>query len=69
MKEEEYWDKAVGQFRLSLNSIMKPLRLYGQGQYVDSAIEELVSLALQLNTKLSGIDEEPYRINHDKLHW
>ena len=63
------WEKAVGQFRLTLNGIMKPLRLYGQGDYVDSAIEEIVSLAIQLYQRLEGVDE-PFIVNHDRLrHW
>jgi len=66
--EEQSFDKAVGQFRLALNTILHPLRLYGQGLYVDTASEEIVSLALQLHNKLEGLDE-PYIINHDKLHW
>ena len=67
-QEEPSFDKAIGQFRLALNPIMKPLRLYGQGHYVDSASEEIVSLAIHLHHKLSGIDE-PYHINSDKLHY
>jgi len=65
---EEDFDKCTGQFRLALNTIMNPLRLYGQGFYVDSASEEIVSLAVQLHQKLNGLDI-PYRVNHDKLHW
>ena len=68
MSEDEDWDKAVGQLRLALNGVLKPLRLYGQGHYVDTATEEIVSLAIQLYTKLSGVDM-PYIVNHEKLHW
>lgn len=68
MDEDENWDKAVGQFRLTLNTIMKPLRLYGQNHYVDTVTEEIISLALQLHHRLLGVDE-PYHINEDKLHY
>ena len=68
MSEEEDFDKPIGQFRLALNGIMEPLRLYGQEQYVDTATEEIVSLAVQLHLKLYGVDM-PYHINHDKLHY
>ena len=67
-EDDEEWDKAIGQFKLALNTIMSPLRLYGQAHYVDSASEEIVSLALQLHNRLEGIDE-PYHINEGKLHW
>ena len=62
------WDKAVGQFRLALGVVTNPLRLYGQGHYVDTADEEIVSLAIQLHQRLSGLDE-PYHVNDDKLHY
>ena len=68
IEEELDWDKCVGQFRLALNGIMNPLRLYGQGHYVDTAGEEIVSLAIQLHWKLSGLDV-PYHVNSELLHW
>ena len=64
--DEEYITKALGQFRLALNGILNPLRLYGQGAYVDSAAEEIAKLAWQLHWKLEGVDM-PYEIPH--LHW
>jgi hypothetical protein len=68
LDEDTEFDKAVGQFRLALNIIMGPLRLYGQNHYVDSATEEIVSLAVQLHNRLLGVDE-PYHVNHEKLHY
>lgn len=73
-EEELEWDKAVGQFRLALNVVMRPLMLYGQQHYVTTALEELTSLAIQLHWRLSGIDAPfgegtTYRVNTDKLHW
>lgn len=67
-KEDLQWEKAVGQLRLALNIVLKPLRLYGQGHYVDTVTEEIISLAIQLHQRLEGIDE-PYHINSDKLHY
>lgn len=71
-EEEIAYDKAIGQFRFALNKVLKPLRMYGQGAYVDAITTEIVSLALQLDLKLEGIDEafgegEPYHIND--IHW
>ena len=68
MNEEEDWDKIIGQFRLHLHSVLRPLRMYGQEHYVASVTEEIVSLAIQLHQKLEGIDE-PFRVNNEKLHW
>jgi len=67
-EEEEKWDKIVGQFNLTLNGILAPLRLYGQGHYVDSAKKEIESLAIQLHHKLLGLDE-PFHVNNDRLHY
>lgn len=69
MTEEEdelEWDKVVGQFRLRLGSLLNPLRMYGQGHYVDGVSEEIVSLAIQLHLKLYGVDM-PYHMND--IHW
>ena len=65
---DESFDKAVGQLRLTLGSILKPLRLYGQGDYVSSVTEEIISLAIQLYQRLEGVDA-PYHVNHENLHW
>jgi len=64
--EDNEFDKIIGQYRLKLNGLMHPLRLYGQGYYVDGAIDELVSLAVQMHLRLSGVDI-PYEVN--SLHW
>lgn len=63
---EEEFDKAVGQFRLKLNSLLNPLRLYGQGVYVDQVTEELIHLGIQLHLRLYGVDI-PYEV--EDLHW
>ena len=68
-EEEQEWeefDKAIGQYRLKLNDVLFPLRMYGQGHYVDGVSEELVSLGIQLHLRLSGLDI-PYECQD--LHW
>jgi len=67
-EEELEWDKHVTQFRMAVGVVLHPLRLYGQQDYVDNCLLEIVSLAIQLNHKLAGVDE-PYHINSDKLHY
>ncbi len=70
MTEEEQakldYDKVVGQYRLKLNGIMHPLRLYGQGHYVDQAIEELVKLGEQFHLRMCG-EDIPYQVR--EIHW
>jgi len=64
---EEETSKTIGQFILQgLNPLMEPLRKYGQGDYVNSVIPEIVKLAWQLHWKLEGLDI-PYEI--DDIHW
>ncbi len=65
LKDEEF-DKIMGQYRLKLNQLLSPLRLYGQDNYVDLATQELESLGVQLHMKLSGVDM-PYEVNN--IHW
>jgi len=66
MDDEEHWEKCIGQYRLTLNGLLWPLRKYGQDVYVDGVSEEIVSLAIQLHQKLSGVDE-PYYVSG--IHW
>ena len=64
--DEEDTAKALGQFLLTLNGLLRPLRLYGQGDYVDEVTREIEKLAWQLHWRLEGIDE-PYEI--EVPHW
>ena len=66
IEDEEHISKALGQFRLTLNGLLQPLRLYGQSNYVDSVSEEILRLAWQLHWKLEGVDT-PYEV--PDLHW
>ena len=66
LEHDEEYDKALGQYRLKVGALLKPLRLYGQGDYVDQAAEELVSLGVQLHMRLSGVDI-PFEFR--EIHW
>jgi len=46
-------EKAIGLFRLRLNGILSPLRLYGQEPFVDQARERIIAMALILHEELS----------------
>ena len=65
--EDSDWDKLLTQHRLLIGALLKPLRTYGQGEYVDGVLEELVQAAVQFHYKLEGIDM-PYNVNTN-LHW
>jgi len=54
--EEEEVSKALGQMQMQLNGLLLPLRRYGQGDYVDAVIPELVHLAWLLHWRLEGAD-------------
>ena len=56
LKEEEY-KKAIGQLRLQVGAVMKPLRLYGQDIYVDGAIAEIIKLAEDFGLRVRGVDK------------
>ena len=55
VSEEEY-GKALSQFRLQLNDVFKPFRFYGQHEFVDGAVEEIVELAVKLSMRLRKKD-------------
>ncbi len=67
MSDDQEYDKIIGQYRLKLNYLLHPLRLYGQGHYVDTVAEELVSLGVQLHMRLSGVDI-PFEVR-ENIHW
>ena len=66
LDDEEETQQCLGHFKLALNSIMKPLTLYGQSEYVSMAVVEIEQLAWQLHWKLLGIDV-PFEWSD--LHW
>jgi len=54
--EEEKYRKALGQFRLGLNSIMSCFRVYGMSGDVDEATEEIIKLTEQFGMRVRGKD-------------
>ena len=64
---EDDINKVLWHYQATLVDLMKPLRLYGQGDYVDSVLSEMVKLGWQLHWKLEGIDEAPFEYNVP--HW
>ena len=53
-KEER--DKALGQFRLQGNGIMRMYNSYGLGVHIPETIASFEKLALQLHERLNGND-------------
>jgi len=53
---DEEWAKLLFQTRGQLNAILNPLRIYGQGIYVDGAIEELLILFDKFGQRVRGKD-------------
>ncbi len=41
---DDEWNKLQFRIRTQLNTILNPLRVYGQSVYVDGAIEEIIKL-------------------------
>jgi len=55
LPEQEY-KKAVGQFRLQLNGVFQPFKLYGLDILIPGAIDEVVELAEQFGMRVRGVD-------------
>ncbi len=64
--DEQEISKIMGQFRLQLGVLLKPLMKYGQSEYVVSAMMEVEKLAWQMHWKLEGIDI-PFEV--EDIHW
>ncbi len=65
-EQDDNYSKVIGQYRLAVGKLLKPLRVYGQGFYADSVLEEFVQLGITLHMKLNGIDI-PYEVKD--IHW
>jgi len=65
-EDDMEFDKYLGQLTLIIGGLLKPLRRYGQEQYVDTVIPEIVSLAVQYYHKMAGVDI-PFEVND--LHY
>ncbi len=50
------WNKLQFKIRAQLNAILNPLRAYGQGVFVDGAIEEIIKLIDLVSQYVRGKD-------------
>ena len=53
---DDEWNKLQFHIRTQINAILNPLRAYGQGIYVDGAIEELMKLIDLITQYIRGKD-------------
>ena len=70
LSEKEVADnnKTIFQFQGQLSNILKPLRKYGQEDYVLMVIPEIVSLAYQLGYKLHYGVDVPFELSDHMKH-
>ena len=54
---QEKYDKAVGILRLQLNGVMKAFNMYGMGEMIPAAIDEIVKLAEDFGLAVRGVDK------------
>ena len=67
LSEKEKKQKAVGQFKLQLNTALEPFMRYGfqEEHELPSAMGAITELAIQLAKRYSGIDV-PISLKHAK---
>ncbi len=65
---EEQTHKAVQQFKLQLNGVLKVFDMYGLGLDIPRVKEIITELALQLHKRLNGVDH-PIDLNHAELRY
>ena len=56
LSDDEY-NKAIGQLRLAVGSVLSVFNMYGQGVYIKGALEEIVRLAEDFGIRVRGIDK------------
>ena len=64
---EEAYRKAVGQLRLALNDVFSCFNMYGQGDLIKGAVEEVIELAEKFGKRVRKKDiaiSLDYRRNH-----
>ena len=61
-------NKIIFQFQGQISNVLKPLRKYGQEDYVLMVIPEIVSLAYQLGYKLHYGLDMPFELSEHFRH-
>jgi len=57
-------DKAIGLFKLQLNSLMQPFMGYGLQIFIPETIEHIIAAALELHNRLNNNwDTKPLQLN------
>ena len=56
---DDDWNKLVGQFRTSVGETLSIFNMYGMGEFVGGAVEEIVELFVDGTQKVRGKDK-PY---------
>ncbi len=56
LNDEDY-AKAVGQLKLQFGTMLEPLRMYGQKEYVSQVLKEAVKLCEDFGLRVRGIDK------------
>lgn len=54
---DEQYRKLEGIFKLQLNKVMEPFRMYGLGDHIPGAIDEIVKLTVDFSLVLRGKDK------------
>jgi len=57
MLPQEKYDKAIGIFRLQLNGVMVAFNMYGMGEMIPTAIDEIVRLTEDFGLAVRGVDK------------
>ena len=56
LPEGEY-KKAIGQFKLQLNGVFQPFKMYGMEVYIEPAKEQIIELAEAFGQRVRGKDK------------
>ena len=60
--DDQSFQKAKGQLRLQVGEILSVFNMYGMGDYVSGAIEEILEVADDYSKRLRGEVNQPIRV-------
>lgn len=63
---DDKYKKAEGQLRLQVGEILSVFDMYGHGDYIVGAIEEIVEVAIDFSKRVRGEEDQPIRVKNKR---
>jgi len=67
--DDESYIKAVGQFRLAVGAVLSVFNMYGMGEFIPQAQNEIVRLAEDFGQRVRGDLDKPISLEYIRRKW